>query len=246
MPDRRQHRGAHPQDCELFAPAWLPKLRLAVEEYAWLLSRGYSPAAALTLVGDHHELTARQRLALMRSTCSDAARAGRVQRRVSTTDIAGQPLAIDGYNVLITLESALSSGLILRGCDGCCRDLASVHGTYRRVAETEPALTLLIDAVDRLTPAGVDFYLDEPVSNSGRLKVRLAELLEARPPGACSWNLAIVRSPDALLIEHAGVVATTDSAILDRAARWLDLAGTIIAEHIPAAWIVGVCAETRP
>ena len=56
---------------------------------------------------------------------------------------AGQRIAIDGYNVLITIEAAMSGGCIFKARDGCLRDLASIHGTYRKVNETIPALQLI-------------------------------------------------------------------------------------------------------
>ena len=54
MPDRRQHRGPHPDDVVLFGrPDVLHTLRLAAGDLAWLLGRQYASTAALTLVGNH-------------------------------------------------------------------------------------------------------------------------------------------------------------------------------------------------
>ena len=50
-PDRRRHRGAHPEDARLFEPSRLEGLRVAVSELSWLLSRGYQTKSALKLVG---------------------------------------------------------------------------------------------------------------------------------------------------------------------------------------------------
>ena len=69
--------------------------------------------------------------------------AGRKSRQLEINQIAGQTIAIDGYNLLITIEAAMSGGLIFRGRDGCCKDLASIHGTYRKVSETLPAIKLI-------------------------------------------------------------------------------------------------------
>ena len=55
-------------------------------------------------------------------------------------DVANRELWIDGYNALTTIESALSGSVILRARDGCYRDMASMHGTYRKVQETVPAI----------------------------------------------------------------------------------------------------------
>ena len=238
MPDKRQHRGPHPQDSELFAAEQVETLRRAVGELSWLLTRAYAPDSALKLVGDRYQLTARQRLAVMRSACSAQAQAERTARRVRTC--AGAALGIDGYNVLITVESALSGGLVLVGRDGCHRDLAGIHGTYRKVEETLPALRLIVALVSRLAPARVDWYLDAPVSNSGRLKAVFAELLEEMPHAPHAWNLELLPSPDAVLASYPGVIATTDSAVLDRAGPWLDLAGEIIQAELPDAWTVNL------
>ena len=63
MPDRRKHRGPHPEDARLFAPEVWPLLREATADLCWLLSRGYADKSALRLVGDRYELVARQRAA---------------------------------------------------------------------------------------------------------------------------------------------------------------------------------------
>jgi hypothetical protein len=124
VPDKRRHRGAHPEDGKAFADDHLDALRRAAVDYCWLLSRGYADKSALKLVGDRFGLTTRQRLAVMRCSCSDRAvlerRAGQVERSA----LKGAELWIDGYNLLTTVESALAGGVILVGRDGCYRDLA--------------------------------------------------------------------------------------------------------------------------
>src|SRR5688572_28853364 len=145
MPDKRKHRGPHPQDRELFAAECWPRLRGAVTDLCWLLSRGYSSTAALTLVGDRYQLTARQRVAVARSSCSNEELASRQSRQAPVEEATGQALWLDGYNVLTTIEAALAGGVILAARDGCYRDLASMHGSYRKVAETLPALRLVAD-----------------------------------------------------------------------------------------------------
>ena len=69
MPDRRRHRGKHPEDARLFAESHHASLRMAVSEYSWLLTREYAEESALKLIGDHHGLTVRRRQPVMRSAC---------------------------------------------------------------------------------------------------------------------------------------------------------------------------------
>ena len=110
MPDKRSHRGPHPADEKLFAPEAISDLRPALADYSLLLTKGYAEKSALKLVGDKFSLTQRQRLAIMRSACSDQQLASRSERRIEVSDIAGQTIAMDGYNVLITVEAAMSGG----------------------------------------------------------------------------------------------------------------------------------------
>src|SRR5690606_16499227 len=112
-----------------FADAQHQCLALAVTELSWLLGRGYAEVASLALVGDRHALDRRQRLAVRRAACPDAVRVARRARRVHA--LAGRDLWVDGFNVLITVEAALSGGILLRCRDGCLRNMASLHGTYR-------------------------------------------------------------------------------------------------------------------
>jgi hypothetical protein len=244
MPDRRKHRGRHPEDQAGFAQERLPALRSAVGELSWLLSRGYAVDSALKLVGDRYALTTRQRRAVQRSACTDESLRSRGERRVEPKAIRGQPLGVDGYNLLITIESALAGGVILVGRDGCLRDLASVHGTYRHVEETVPAVRLILDFVACMAPARVDWYLDKPVANSGRLKARMAEALEGQR-AATPWNIELVDSPDSVLSCYAGVVATSDSVILDRCGQWVNLAAVIVERSVPRAWIVDLRDKAR-
>lgn len=240
MPDRRRHRGPHPQDDELFAPAQHGVLREAVADLCWLLGRGYSDVAALELVGNRYELRARQRVAVQRCACSEAAAALRLARRVSSEALRGRDLAIDGFNCVVTLESAMSGGLVLVGKDSACRDLASVHGSYRRVAETQAAVEAVAEHLARVEIHEVVWYLDRPVSNSGRLAALIRDVGAAH---GLAWQVELVFAPDrALLTEPARVVASGDAWVLDRAAAWVDLVGAIIRERVPDAWLLALGA----
>ena len=184
MPDRREHRGPHPEDAELFAVAKVSTLEAAVCDLSWLLTRGYSDTAATKVVGDRYQLTRRQRVAVRRCACTDAQRTQRGTSRVAMSALAGEHVAVDGFNVLLTVEAALAGGVILGARDGCRRDLASMHGTWKRVAETTVAVGLVLDALAAVDPAAVTFILDRPVANSGRLAAVIRAAAESRLP-AC-------------------------------------------------------------
>lgn len=233
MPDTRKHRDPGPQDLDWFGPAARPVLATAVADFSWLLSRGYAEPSALKLVGDRYQLVERQRIALLRSACSDDARAARTARRVDHRVLRGRPLRIDGFNLTLTLESALGGGVIIGGRDGCFRDLASVHGTYRRVEETQPALELAARWLAEWEAGPCTWLLDAPVSNSGRL----AAMIRAVSP---NWSAEVVQNPDTLLSQPGDLVVSADSLILDRCGEWANLARAIVEAGVPGAFVVNL------
>ena len=52
------------------------------------------------------------------------------------------------------------------------------------------------------------------------------------------WSAILASSVDTTLQRTSDVVATSDSAILDRAARWFDLAGAVVQQVPLATWCV--------
>ncbi len=132
MPDRRQHRGPHPEDARLFARQTWPLLRSAGADLCWLLDRGYAVTSSLKLVGDRYALTQRQRVAVGRCCCRQAASEGRRARQVEVSQLCGRALAIDGYNVLTTVEAALAGGVLLRGATACCATWPACTAAFAR------------------------------------------------------------------------------------------------------------------
>ena len=237
MPDKRVHRGPHPSDKQFFDKSKLSDLRMAMTDFCLLLSKGYAEKSTLKLVGDRFSLTERQRLAVMRSACSDQQLESRNNRRLELKKLVGQPVALDGYNILITIEAAISGGVIFKGRDGCYRDLASIHGTYRKVDETIPAIQLIGTFLYEAGAGEVLWLLDSPVSNSGRLKTLIGKL--ARENG---WNCRVELSinPDAELKKSDSIVVSSDSVVLDYCKEWINLAPEIIKNKITDPWIVDI------
>ena len=235
MPDRRKHRGPHPSDVNLFSDSALPLLRAAITDLSWLLTRNYTNPSALKLVGDRYQLTERQRTAILRCSCSDQSREARASKQVKTDDLNGKRLAIDGFNLITTIEVAFGGGVLIPGRDGCLRDMASMHGTWRCVEETRPALRLIGDYLSEQGPAEVSWLFDRPVSNSGRLAGLIREVA-----GESDWNWSaeLHDNPDRQLMHRPDcVIVTADSLILDHCDCWWPLADYVVRSRCPNAWI---------
>lgn len=229
-----RNRGPQPNDAKLFSPKCFPALRAGVDDLSWLLGRGYGPDSALQLVGNHYRLNKRQRQAVGRSAAAPTAVIARQERQVSVADLAGRKVAIDGFNLLILLESAYGGGLILACRDGTYRDLASVHGTYKHVRHTQQALLRVGEALRKAET--VTWYFDTPVSNSGRLKTLLGALAEEHQ---YQWTTNLVYNPDKELIAlpNDTVLVSSDSWILDDGGSWCNL-GRHLVEAVDDAWVV--------
>lgn len=237
MPDSRTHRGPHPEDADLFAPSRLERLRVAAAEFAWLLDRGYATNASLKLVGDRHQLEQRQRAAVVRSACSVESLGLRRAAERGLADLAGTPVALDGFNVLTTVESALGGALVLRGRDGCFRDIAGVHGGYRKIAETEPALVAVGETLAEVGVSECTWYFDRPVSNSGRIAALVRDLARGR---GWPWSTEIVFNPDGALRSGDTCVASADGAVIEGALSWVNLARVVVERRVHRAWVVAL------
>src|SRR5438309_10764505 len=236
MPDIRKHRGAHPEDRKLFADDQLPALRTAVRELSWLLSRDYSIKGALKLVGDRHALTERQRLAVSRAACSDQSQEQRsTATKLPVEAVAGKEIIVDGFNLIITIEAALSGGLLIHCRDGCIRDLSSVHGSYRSVSETDQAIDLIGTALEDLRPKSVAWLLDRPISNSGRLAKRIRDLATEN---GWNWTVAVVFNPDAEIITSGRIVISSDSHVLGKTDHWINLNRYLLDERLKKFWLI--------
>ena len=224
-------RGYQPKDALEFGPKALPKLTAAAQELSFLLDRGYDIKAASTFIGNHHLLSQRQRMALARITSPGAAVQNRLAKELSRPPEA---LVLDGFNTVITLEVALSGSLLLEGMDGTIRDLAGLRGSYRIVDKTVRAVELLLGRLEALGVRDALFYLDQQVSNSGRLRTLLLDKAEER---SVQVQVELHPSVDGVLSRLENVV-TADAIILDKCGSWYNLNRGLIEEAIPEAWVL--------
>ncbi len=200
-------------------------LQEAAKDLHYLLNRGYPRKPSLELVGNRHNLSFDQRHLLHRGIFSDFDARTRKKRKVSLRTVRNKDLAIDGYNVLITVESALSDRPLILSNDGFIRDISGVSGNFKRTVVTDEAIRLIIDFLKKAKPRHTLFLFDAPISKSGLLAEEIREELEQeKVPG----DARAVRVPEEVLIGFKGIVATSDTAIIDRSAEVLDLAGRII------------------
>lgn len=216
-------RGYSPDDDKEFGSQAIEMLRRAGCDLGYLLNRGYHMKGASVFVGNHYLLSERQRLALVRAVSADRSIEMRKAKEVAAIP-EGCTVNIDGFNTVITLEVALSGSVLLKCMDGTIRDLAALRGTYRLIDKTDRAIRLIGKMLDESKIGKAVFYLDAPVSNSGRLKNRILDLLKN-----CGFEVQVevIHHVDGVL-EKLDHVVTSDAIILDKCISWINLNGRIM------------------
>ena len=224
-------RGFVPEDVKNFSPQALEIMRTASRHVCYLANEGYDLKQATTFVGNHYLLSERQRLAIMRSVATQVQIENRQKKQVPMTALSGREVWIDGFNMVITLEVLLSDSILFSCMDGTIRDLAALRGTYRLISETEAAIRMMFDFLQEAEVSRVNILLDQPVSNSGRLKTCMAEIGEEYP---FALDIQILREVDRDLYDKE-LVITSDSIILDHCISWVNLTrGCLDRLHVEA------------
>ena len=220
-------RGFDINDKKWFSNKEIIKLSKAKEEIEWLINRDYKIDSVVNFVGDRYQFSLRQRNALKRATC-------RKSKLLDVNKINEDTIYIDGFNLIITLEVALSKGILIKGSDGCIKDLAGLRGTYKLIDKTDYAIELIGKFLDEKSVLSVIFYLDSPVSNSGNLKLKILDILNLYN---IKTEVILVNNADVIL-ENLDRVVTSDAAILDKCISYFDLSTYIIEKYINEANII--------
>jgi hypothetical protein len=226
QPEIRRNRGKDPHDETFFGvQKEREKLLLALSDMHYLLTKDYPARAALVLVGNRYRLRRRQILALQGMACSAKDIENRKLKEVAADHIQGKTIYLDGFNVVIVLETFLSGGFVFKGLDDCYRDISSVHGSYKRVRQTEDVLITVGKALHKLEVKRAIWIFDAPVSNSGRIKTLCYEIATAHK---FAWDIYLDNAPDKFLIAEKRLIVSSDAWVLNSCYAWFNMLSYII------------------
>jgi len=205
-------------------------LRKAIEDFRYLLDRGYRRESALKFVGDRYLLNKQTRLLLYR--CVYGAKEAEKHRRkmVSQAEIQNKDLAVDGYNALITVESMLQDRLLILCDDGFIRDLSAIHGKHKVTPTTIQALRLIAEKIREAKVRRTKIFFDSQVSRSGELASSLRKIFEEEN---VAGDVEAVKQADVQVLGWAKIVASSDTVIIEKAEKVFDLVGEIIKHKAP-------------
>jgi hypothetical protein len=164
------------------------------------------------------------RYVLARVISSSKSAKARKAKAVPVQALRDADVIIDGYNVLITVESLLAGRPVYLSDDGFLRDTFGIFNRYRPAELTDDALAAIFDLLVAAAPARIAFLLDQQMSRSGELAARIRALMADRqlPGTTCT-----AKDADHRLKTFTGIVASADGCIIDSASVVVDIPAKI-------------------
>lgn len=200
-------------------------LHLAAVDFLYLLDRAYPRSASLQLVGNRYNLDALHRHLLHRGVFAREESKKRRSRVLSPERLVGTRLLVDGHNVLITVESALAGRPLVAATDGLIRDVAGISHRYHITSLTHEAINSTLLLLKAYPPRETLFLLDAPIRQSGELAALLRSAFQLL---GLLGDAQTVKVPETDLHDRHVLVASSDSAVLERTEQAVDLAGAVI------------------
>ncbi|BAP62330.1 DUF434 domain-containing protein [Methanococcus maripaludis] len=184
----------------------------------YLLNRNYRKKSALDFVANHYGLNAFERNFFGRCVFSDD-HLEVVNKKITdlTKDFKTKSIAIDGFNVLITLES-LIEGVAIFCEDNVIRDLKYQKG-YKLTEKSEEKIEIILKTMLKLNLNNFDVYFDEPTSKSGEISKITRNLMEKY---SISGEVILSKKVD-FELKHYEFVATSDFHIIKNVTGFLDI-----------------------
>ena len=196
----------------------------AVQNLRYLLNQGYPRESAVNFVANHYRFPLNQRHLLARCVFSKIEIVEHRRKAIRAGAVRGKRLGVDGYNVLITLESIFTRKQVVRCGDGYIRDLRAIFGKYRISPATTRALAELLRIIARAKSSHVEFLFDKQVSRSGELAGMVRQRLKQ---AGLKGDAQAIGGVD-LKLRSFDVVASGDRAIIRRARAIWDIPAELL------------------
>lgn len=175
-------------------------------------------------MANHYLLNKKSRNYLARAVFSSSLSQSRKAKIINFKDIKGKILFLDGYNVLITVESILNNYEVILADDGFLRDVQGIFGKYKYSSKTSVSLSLIFDCISKHPPQKIKFYLDRQVSFSGKLGQEINEMFKKyNLNGSSVLSNNVDHDLTQECINRECIVATSDGIIVDNVEKVVDI-----------------------
>ncbi len=207
-------------------------LRDAAVDIRYLLDRGYPQKGAVRFVCNHYRLDEESRYLISRTVLSCDVSEKRRMKFLQCSEMKDNSIIIDGYNILIGMESILDKKAYL--CDdGVVRDTKGVFRDYKTSESTETAIEMILGFLKEMNPAYVCFLLDSQISKSGLLAKSLREKIR---DAGLRGDARTSRHVDYELKNSNDIVVSSDGVIIDAAEKVVNFLSCLLSrfEHLEA------------
>jgi len=185
----------------------------AVEDYVYLIDRGYKQKSSLELIGSRFLLDSYKRQLIFRSV-QPASICRKIWPRI-ITDIHGRSVIIDCYNVINTVIGAEES-LAVISRDSLLRDAQEVHSSFKMGPKVIYTVMKIIQYLKYQKTGHAMFVLDSQISRSGELAAKIREILSSE---GMDGDALVRRDADKFIKEELQgdedlIIASSDTGIL--------------------------------
>ncbi len=184
----------------------------------------------MKIVGDRYLLDQTTRLVLYRAVYDEETARSHRSKLVGPETVSGKSLSIDGYNVLITVESMLRRKPLILSDDGFVRDISAIHGKHKLTPYTQEALSLIARLLTEVQPSETQFCYDSQVSRSGELAALTRDILSRFE---LEGSAKTAKLADREALAFGDILATSDAVLIDKGRRLFDLAVEVARRNSP-------------
>ncbi|WMW22367.1 DUF434 domain-containing protein [Methanolobus mangrovi] len=201
----------------------------AATDIRYLLERGYQRESSIRFAGDHYRLGRNERYILARTVFSSETSMERKKKKLNCGELKGRTVLIDGYNVLITLESLLKGERTWLADDSFLRDIRGVFRNHSNDDVTFEAVEKMLSFVSRSKVKEANVLLDTQMKNSGELAAFIRKRMqELEITGSAMTSRHV--DYDLKNCYISDVVATADGIIIDSVNNVIDIPACISRE----------------
>jgi len=202
------------------------KLLKPARDIRSILRWGYPKFSTIRFVADHFQLSLEERHILTRVIMTPDKIVSRINKKVACTNIKDRNLLLDGYNVLLSVDSLLKKEPMWFCDDGYIRDTRYYFSKAKQAEDIEEALEAILGFLSETGPKSVFFLLDSQISRSGELAGFIRHKLkeygisgEAKTSKVVDYELKVEGGS----LENNIILATSDGIIIDSVLEVLDI-----------------------
>ncbi len=204
----------------------IEKLIKPANDVRSILRWGYPKFATIRFVADHSRLSTEERHILIRVIMPPERIVSRAKKKIGCKETGNRDLLLDGYNVLLTVDSLLKKEPMWFCDDSYIRDTRFYFSKAKQAQDIGDALETTLDFLAETGPKTVNFLLDAQISRSGELAGLIRRRMQEKGiPGDArtSKHVDFDLKKEGGKPENDVVVASSDGIIIDSVLQVLDI-----------------------